>query len=176
LLAAVILPVTAAYVFAETFGFAKGIWNRPREASVFVGVITTLIAIGTIVALIPGLPVIKLLVDVQVVNGVLLPVTLVFIWRLAADRELMGRYANGRTFNVLAGATVLATSTLSLLLFGVTLAGFVGLVVREYDRDVDDGSRRAPAAPACTGRSTCDVFHGNETVHARFERERISAR
>jgi NRAMP (natural resistance-associated macrophage protein)-like metal ion transporter len=123
LLAAAILPVTAAYVIAETFGFEKGIKHRPREAPVFVGVITTLIAIGTIVALIPGIPVFKLLVGVQVVNGVLLPITLFFVWRLASNRKLMGEYANGRTFNVLAGATVIATSTLSLLLLGVTFAG-----------------------------------------------------
>jgi Mn2+/Fe2+ NRAMP family transporter len=123
LLAAAILPVTAAYVISETFGFEKGISHRPREAPVFVGVITALIAIGTLVAVIPGLPVITLLVAVQVVNGALLPVTLFFVWRLASNRELMGEYANGRTFNVLAGATVLATSTLSLLLLGVTFSG-----------------------------------------------------
>ena len=123
LLAAAILPVTAAYVIAETFGFEKGIKHRPREAPVFVGVITALIAIGTIVAIIPGIPVITLLVGVQVVNGVLLPITLFFVWRLASNRKLMGDYANGRTFNILAGATVVATSTLSLLLLGVTLSG-----------------------------------------------------
>ena len=121
LLAAAILPVTAAYVIAETFGFEKGIRHGPRQAPVFVGVITTLIAIGTIVAVIPGVPVISLLVGVQVVNGVLLPVTLFFVWRLASNRELMGAYANGRIFNVLAGATVLATSALSLLLLAVTI-------------------------------------------------------
>ena len=123
LLAAAILPVTAAYVIAETFGFEKGIKHRPREAPVFVAVITTLIAIGTAVAVIPGIPVIKLLVAVQVVNGVLLPVTLFFVWRLSSSRELMGEYANGRLFNVLAGLTVLATSGLSLLLLGVTFSG-----------------------------------------------------
>jgi NRAMP (natural resistance-associated macrophage protein)-like metal ion transporter len=123
LLAAAILPTTAAYVIAETFGFEKGIKHRPREAPVFVGVITVLIAIGTIVAIIPGIPVIKLLVGVQVVNGVLLPITLFFVWRLASNRKLMGEYANGRTFDFLAGATVIATSTLSLLLLVVTFAG-----------------------------------------------------
>jgi Mn2+/Fe2+ NRAMP family transporter len=127
LLAAAILPVTAAYVIAETFGFEKGISHRPRQAPVFVGVITTLIAIGTIVALLPGVPVIGLLVAVQVVNGVLLPVTLFFVWRLASNRELMGEYANGRTFDVLAGATVLATSGLSIALLAVTVGGFFGL-------------------------------------------------
>jgi Mn2+/Fe2+ NRAMP family transporter len=123
LLAAAILPVTAAYVIAETFGFEKGISHRPSDAPVFVGVITVLIAIGTVVALIPGVPVIKLLVGVQVVNGILLPITLYFVWRLAANRRLMGSFANGRTFNVLAGATVITTSSLSLLLLVVTFVG-----------------------------------------------------
>ena len=44
LLAAAILPVTAAYVIAETFGFEKGIARRPREAPVFVTTLTVLIA------------------------------------------------------------------------------------------------------------------------------------
>src|SRR5262249_53801008 len=123
LLAAAILPVTAAYVIAETFGFEKGISHRPREAPVFVGVITTLIVIGTLVAIIPHVPVIKLLVGVQVVNGVLLPVTLFFVWRLASNREVMGAYANSHLFNALAGATVIATSTLSVLLLVVTAFG-----------------------------------------------------
>jgi len=127
LLAAAILPVTAAYVIAETFGFEKGIRHDPRDAPVFVGVITILIAIGTVVAIIPRLPVIGLLVAVQVVNGVLLPITLFFVWRLASNRELMGEYANGPIFNFVAGATVLAVSALSLLLLGVTFAGLFGL-------------------------------------------------
>jgi Mn2+/Fe2+ NRAMP family transporter len=90
---------------------------------VFVGVITVLIAIGTLVAIIPGIPVIKLLIGVQVINGALLPITLFFVWRLASNRELMGEYANGPIFNVLAGATVLATSAVSILLLVVTIGG-----------------------------------------------------
>jgi NRAMP (natural resistance-associated macrophage protein)-like metal ion transporter len=127
LLAAAILPVTAAYVIAETFGFEKGISFRAREAPIFVGVITVLIAIGTLVALVPGVPVIGLLVAVQVVNGVLLPITLFFVWRLASNCELMGPYANGPLFGALAGMTVLLASGLSLLLLGVTITGFLGL-------------------------------------------------
>ena len=66
---------------------------------------------------------IKLLIAVQVVNGILLPITLFFVWRLSANRELMGKHANGPVFNVLAGLTVLATSSLSFLLLGVTFFG-----------------------------------------------------
>ena len=123
LLAAAILPVTAAYAIAESFGFEKGLARRAREAPVFVGTVTALVLIGTVVALIPHLPVIRLLVLVQVVNGVLLPVTLIFVWRLASNEELMGKYKNGRIFNVIAGLTVFATSALSLLLLGATVTG-----------------------------------------------------
>jgi Mn2+/Fe2+ NRAMP family transporter len=126
LLAAAILPVTAAYVVAETFGFEKGMSRRPKEAPVFVGVVSALIAIGTIVALVPGVPVIGLLLVVQVINGVLLPVTLCFIWRLSSSRELMGAYANGRVFGLLAAATVVVTSALSLLLLAVTVGVLLG--------------------------------------------------
>ena len=123
LLAAAILPITAAYVVAETFGFEKGISHRPREAPVFVATITALIAIGTVVAIIPGIDVFGLLVGVQVLNGVLLPVLLVFIWRLSANSELMGEHRNGRTFNAIALATVVWSSLLSLLVVASSLAG-----------------------------------------------------
>ena len=73
--------------------------------------------------MIPGVPVISLLVGVQVVNGALLPILLVFIWRLASNRELMGEYRNGRVFNLIAFLTVAATSTLSVLLLVITVGG-----------------------------------------------------
>ncbi len=126
LLAAAILPVTAAYVIAETFGFEKGISRRIHEAPVFVAVISVLILIGAGVAVVPGVPVIALLVGVQVVNGALLPILLVFIWRLASSRELMGDYRNGRAFNAVAFLTVAATSALSLILLAVTAGGALG--------------------------------------------------
>jgi Mn2+/Fe2+ NRAMP family transporter len=123
LLAAAIIPVTAAYVIAETFGLEKGIARRPREAPVFVATLTVLLLVGAVVAMIPGVPVIKLLIFVQVVNGALLPVTLFFVWRLSRNEELMGEYRNGRVFDAVAALTVLATGGLSLVLVGLTLAG-----------------------------------------------------
>jgi Mn2+/Fe2+ NRAMP family transporter len=123
LLAAAILPVTAAYVIAETFGLEKGIARRPREAPVFVATLTALLLIGAAVAMVPGIPVIKLLVLVQVVNGALLPVTLFFVWRLARSEELMGEHRNGRVFDAVAGLTVFVTGGLSLVLVGLTVSG-----------------------------------------------------
>ena len=123
LLAAAILPIATAYVVAESLGFEKGLSMRAREAPVFVGIITAMIAVSTVVAIVPGLPVIALLVGVQVVNGLLLPINLFFIWSLARDRELRGRHRNRGAFDVVAGVTAALTSALSVALVIVTVLG-----------------------------------------------------
>jgi NRAMP (natural resistance-associated macrophage protein)-like metal ion transporter len=123
LLAAAILPIATAYVVAESLGFEKGLSRRPSEAPTFVAVITAMILIATVVAVIPGIPVINLLVGVQVINGVLLPINLFFIWRLARDRELMGERRNRGAFDGLVAVTLFATSALSLALVAITVLG-----------------------------------------------------
>jgi Mn2+/Fe2+ NRAMP family transporter len=127
LLAAAILPVTIAYVLTESFGMEKGIGRRFREAPAFVATITILIAISAAVALIPNLPVISFLVGIQELNGVLLPVTLFFLWRISSNRELMGRWRNGRLFSALAALIIVAVSALSLALIVVALGRVFGV-------------------------------------------------
>jgi Mn2+/Fe2+ NRAMP family transporter len=123
LLAAAILPIATAYVLSESLGFEKGVGNRLREAPVFMGVIAAMIVISTIVAVIPGVPVISLLIGVQVVNGLLLPINLFFIWRLARSEELMGEHRNTGVVDGLTAATVVVTSALSLILVAATVFG-----------------------------------------------------
>jgi len=123
LLAAAILPIATSYVVSESLGFEKGIGRRAGEAPVFMGLITAMIVIATIVAVIPGVPVFDLLVGVQVVNGVLLPINLFFIWRLARSPDLMGDDRNRGAVDWLTAATVCLTSTLSIVLVCVTVLG-----------------------------------------------------
>jgi len=123
LLACAILPIATSYVVSESLGFEKGLGASPRQAPVFVGVITAMIVVATIVAVIPGIPVINLLIGVQVVNGLLLPINLFFIWRLSRNEELMGEHRNRGLADGVTAATVLFTSALSLTLVVVTLTG-----------------------------------------------------
>ena len=127
LLAAAILPVTIAYVLTESFGVEKGIGRHYREAPVFVATITILISVSAAVALIPDLPIISLLVGIQDVNGILLPITLFFLWRLSSNDELMGRWRNGRIFGALAALTIVCVSALSLTLIVVALGRVFGI-------------------------------------------------
>jgi NRAMP (natural resistance-associated macrophage protein)-like metal ion transporter len=123
LLAAAILPIATSYVVAESLGYEKGVGRRPEEAPVFVRIITGMIVIAMLVAIIPGLPVISLLVGVQVVNGVLLPINLFFLWRLSRSRRVMGEHRSRGALDGAAAVTVLVTSSLSIALVGITLLG-----------------------------------------------------
>src|SRR6478609_3185139 len=107
LLAAAILPIATAYVVSESLGYEKGIGRRRHEAPVFVGVITAMIGVSAIVAMVPGVPVISLLIGVQVVNGLLLPINLFFIWRLSRSAALMGERRSHGALDAAAGVTVL---------------------------------------------------------------------
>jgi Mn2+/Fe2+ NRAMP family transporter len=121
MLAAGVLPLATAYSISEAFGFEKGVSSSFREAPIFLGVFTFLVAVGAFIAMMPGLPLIHVLIVTQVINGLLLPVILIAILRLVNSRELMGPYVNGRWYNLAAWLTALIVSALSILLIAVTL-------------------------------------------------------
>ena len=122
MLAMGVLPLSTAYSISEALGFEKGLSRSFREAPIFLGVFTVLILIGGIVAMVPGIPQIKLLLFTQCVNGLLLPIILGAVVSLANNREIMGEHKNGLVFNILAWTITLAVSALSLLLIGKTIA------------------------------------------------------
>ncbi len=121
LLACAILPIATSYVVSESLGYEKGLARNRGEAPVFVGIITAMIVLSAIVAVIPGVPVISLLVGVQVVNGVLLPINLFFIWRLSRSERVMGERRSTGRLDAATGLTVVVLSTLSVILVFVTL-------------------------------------------------------
>jgi Mn2+/Fe2+ NRAMP family transporter len=128
MLAAGVLPLATAYSISEAFGFEKGVSSSFREAPIFIGVFTFLVAVGAFIAMIPGLPLIQVLIVTQVINGILLPVILIAILRLVNNRELMGTHVNGRLYNVGAWLTAIIVSALSILLIITTL--FPGILFR----------------------------------------------
>lgn len=120
MLAMGVLPLATAYSVSEALGFEKGLSHSFREAPIFIGIFTTLILLGAFVALIPGIPQIKLLLFTQCVNGILLPVILIAIVSLASNPEIMGEYRNKFSYNVIAWIITIFVSFLSLLLIGKT--------------------------------------------------------
>jgi NRAMP (natural resistance-associated macrophage protein)-like metal ion transporter len=121
MLAAGVLPLATAYSISEALGFEKGVSRSFREAPIFLGVFTFLVAVGAAIAVIPDLPLIRVLLVTQVINGVLLPIILFAILRLVNDRDVMGPHINGTFYNVGAWLTAILVTGLSLLYILVTL-------------------------------------------------------
>ena len=105
LFAASILPLSTAYTVCEGLGFESGVERKFSEAPVFYWLYTALIVAGGAVVMIPGLPLIKIALLSQVVNGAVLPFVLIFMLLLINKKDLMGEYVNKLTFNIIAWAT-----------------------------------------------------------------------
>jgi NRAMP (natural resistance-associated macrophage protein)-like metal ion transporter len=120
MLAAGVLPLATAYSISEALGFEKGVSRSFREAPIFIGIFTFLVAVGAAIAVLPNLPLIKVLLVTQVINGLLLPVILFAVLRLVNDKDLMGANVNGPLYNIAAWLTVIVVTSLSLLLILVT--------------------------------------------------------
>lgn len=120
LFAASILPLSTAYTVCEGLGFEAGVNKKFSEAPFFYWLYTLLIAAGAGAILMPNFPLLRITVLSQVINGVLLPVVLVFMLVLANNRELMGEHVNSRFYNLVAGVTAGVLMVLSAAWFYFT--------------------------------------------------------
>jgi Mn2+/Fe2+ NRAMP family transporter len=120
LFAASILPLSTAYSVCEGLGFESGVNKRFREAPIFYWLYTLLIAVGAGVVLIPGFPLVRMILFSQVVNGLLLPLVLVFMIRLVNNRNLMHEWVNPRLYNFVAWVAAVVLGALAAVLLGIT--------------------------------------------------------
>ncbi|MBV9042936.1 MAG: divalent metal cation transporter [Acidimicrobiia bacterium] len=126
-LAAAVVPLATAYAVAEAVGAERSTSRRFSEAPLFVGLFTALVFVGALIAIAPG-NLITLLINMQVINGVVAPVILVFILLLANRRAVLGDAVNGSRFNIVATVSVLAVAVLAFVVVVQTVGGWVGLL------------------------------------------------
>ena len=120
LFAASILPLSTAYTVCEGLGFESGVGKTFKDAPIFYWLYTVLIVAGAGVILYPNLPLVRISILSQVVNGIVLPFVLVFMLLLVNKKDLMGTYVNSRFYNVVAWTT-------TAIMVGLTLAWFWSL-------------------------------------------------
>jgi Mn2+/Fe2+ NRAMP family transporter len=121
LTAAAIVPLSTAFSITEAFGWESGVSNTFRGAPVFYSLFTALMVIGMVIGMWPGLPIVGLLVAISALNGLLLPVLLIFIMRLINNRELMGAHVNGPVANFIGWSTVVSVSVLDVVFLASTV-------------------------------------------------------
>lgn len=117
-LAATVMPLTTSYAVCESFGWESGVSRRFGEAPVFMGLYTGLIVVGALVVLVPGLPLIGVILASQFLNGLLLPIILVFMLRLVNNPRIMGGHTNPGWLNVVAWGLTAVVTVLSLASLG----------------------------------------------------------
>jgi Mn2+/Fe2+ NRAMP family transporter len=125
LLGAVCISLASSWAFGEVFGWAHSLNYKVKEASwfyafYFIGLLT-----AGIVVLIPGAPLVLITLFVQVIAVTLLPAALVFLVLLLNNEEIMGKYKNTLSQNIITSIIVIAIIILSTL-YGIS-ALFPGL-------------------------------------------------
>ncbi|TMA76249.1 MAG: divalent metal cation transporter [Deltaproteobacteria bacterium] len=121
LFAASVLPLSTSYYVCEAFGWESGIDRRREDAPQFYFLYETMIVLGAGLVLLPGLPLLRIMLLSQTANGVLLPFILIFMLLLAGDERLMGRYRNGRALTAFAWATAAVLIVLTAMMLWFTL-------------------------------------------------------
>ena len=120
LFAACIQPLSTAYTVCEGLGFESGVNRSFGEAPIFYWLFTLLIAVGAGVVLIPGFPLVKMVLLSQVFNGALLPFVLVFMILLINKERLMKKWKNNAFYNAVGWISVVLVTVLTLSLVVIT--------------------------------------------------------
>jgi Mn2+/Fe2+ NRAMP family transporter len=113
LFAASILPLSTAFLVCEGMGWENGVNKKFSEAPQFYGLYSFLVFLGAAVILLPRIPLFRVMLISQMINGAVLPVVLVFMLILVNSPKLMGRHKNGRIYNVVSGITVVVLVALT---------------------------------------------------------------
>ncbi|MDM8246088.1 Nramp family divalent metal transporter [Collinsella tanakaei] len=123
-LAACVLPGVTSSAICEAFGWERGADRSWEEAPVYRGIITAIILASALLVIMPGINLFQIMMSAQVINGVLLPVLLVFLLFIAQDKHIMGDYRNGRVWNVLTWATIVIITVLTIVMFVLQALGY----------------------------------------------------
>ncbi len=149
--AACILPLSTVYTVCEGLGFESGVDKRFREAPIFYWLFTLLVVLGAGVILLPNFPLVKMILFSQVMNGVLLPLILIYMVLLINKKGLMKEWTNSRAYNAVAWLSV-------VIMIGLTLA-LVSISVKQI-------LQRGSTAGQAQSRPFADVQRDNPARHS----------
>ena len=115
LIGAMCIALASSWAMGEVFGWAHSINQKISEAPMFYAFYFLSLLFAGIVVLIPGAPLVLITLFVQVIAVTLLPAALVFLLLLLNNEEMMGKYKNTLTQNILGFSIVLMIIILSTL-------------------------------------------------------------
>jgi NRAMP (natural resistance-associated macrophage protein)-like metal ion transporter len=125
-LAAAVVPLSTSYAVAEAIGVERSVSSSFRQAPIFLGIFTFQILVGAAVVLVPG-NLITLILNTQVLEGVITPVTLILILILANRRSLLGSSANGPFARTVGGLAIAAVAAVASVYVVLTILSWFGV-------------------------------------------------
>jgi Mn2+/Fe2+ NRAMP family transporter len=124
-LAAAVVPLSTSYAVAEALGVERSVSSSFRQAPIFLGLFTAQILVGAAVVLVPG-NLITLIINTQVLEGVITPMTLILILVLANRRSLLGAAANGPWARWVGGISIVSVAAVASVFVFLTVLGWFG--------------------------------------------------
>ena len=121
--AASILPLSTSYTICEAFGWESSVNKKFSEAPQFYGIYCFIVLLSGLFILMPNLPLIPIMFISQVLNGLVLPVVLIFMIRLVNDRKIMKDHTNGIILNTFSWLAVLTLIVLSGVMLFLLITG-----------------------------------------------------
>ena len=120
MVACVTISISSAYAFGEVAARPHSLNLPVRQGKAFYSIVFLWAALAAVIVLIPGLPLVYVVLLVNVIAVLAMPPALVFLYLLVNDRDLMGEVASPRWANVLAGAVVIFLTGAGVL-FGISV-------------------------------------------------------
>ena len=117
------LPLTTSFVICEAFGWEAGVSFSWHEAPIFKSILTFVIAFSAIIVLIPNIDLMGVMLMAQFMNGLVLPVLLVFMAIISSDKRIMGRYRSRKITTILIWSTVAIVTILTVALLVMQILG-----------------------------------------------------
>jgi NRAMP (natural resistance-associated macrophage protein)-like metal ion transporter len=124
MLGAFILPTATAYAFCEAFGWESGFDTTLEKGKFFYGIILLSIFLPSVIVLMPGISLVKIMIASQDINGILLPFILIFVLLIVNNKRIMGEYKNKLAGNLIALATIFGIIAATVVLVVSSFAGF----------------------------------------------------
>ena len=115
LLAAFVVSMAFTWAAGETWGYKHSLNHRFSEAKLFYFIYIALIFISAMIVLIPGIPLVTIMVDIEAANGFVLPIVLAFLIALAGSKRILGEYAYSKKSIAVVGALGLVMVILGII-------------------------------------------------------------
>lgn len=119
----VIVSLTSAYAFTEFFGFTGSLDKPYKKGKVFYINYLINMVLATMLVLTPFFPLFTIVLYTQALNGVLLPLFFFYLLKIVNDKELMGKYVNGRLYNVFSIAATIFIAIASIVAVTISVLG-----------------------------------------------------